>query len=364
MQTTPPEKRISLPVSVTLQLTEACNLRCRMCYGWGETGIYSNARSGLKAAVLDIELIKRIVGELAGARPTYSLFGGEPLIHPHLEEVIRTIKNAGSSVDTPTNGTLLSRHADMLVRTGFDSVRISLDGPREVNDSQRGEGSYEKAMAGIEALHNEKQKKQAGLPLISIIYTVTPENHLHTERFFLHDLNLSAIDWVTIQMQNFVTEEMGKAYAEMLEKDLGLSSERYWRALVRSPEDFAHMDIPELVRQISAVCRRLEELGKNTLLLPPTCSTENLTAYFGAKWEEMTDSYHTCPVPWNSADVTATGDLAPCHVLYDLVVGNLYEKSFADLWNGEGYRLFRLYMKRHGLMSICPGCCILYLVGS
>ena len=353
-----------LPTGVTLQLTEVCNLRCRMCYEWGETGRYSNAKVERRPAVLDLELVRRVVAELTPARPTYYLFGGEPFMYPHLENVILAIKQAGSPVDTPTNGTLLAKHAVMLVQTGFDSVRVSIDGPREVNDFQRGKGSYDRVMAGIETLHRERQKAAVSTPIISIIFTVTPENHLSVEEFFLRDIDLSAVDWVTIQMQNFLTDRMGKAYARMLKSGFGLASDRYWRALVRSPEDFNEMDAVELARQVNSVCRRFEELGKNVLLLPPTFSADNLTAYVRANWGGMTDTYRKCSIPWNSVDVIATGELAPCHVFYDLVMGNLYEHTFEELWNGERYRSFRAQMERQGLMSICPGCCILYMAGS
>lgn len=352
---------VDLPTSVTLQLTETCNLRCRMCYAWGETGRYSSAEAKEKPATLDLGVVQRVIGELEPVKPSYSLFGGEPLIYPHLEELIRSIKAAGSFVDTPTNGTLLARHAEMLVRTGFDSVRVSLDGPRVVDDFQRGEGSYDRAIEGIEVLHEEKRKAGSLTPLTSIIYTVTPDNADTIEHFFLRDLNLDAIDWVTIQMQNFVTPEMGEAYAQLLRSEFGIRTEDWWRSLTRSPADFADLDTGELARQVQTVCAHLEERGKNALLLPPTFSPENLRAYLAADWTAMTDRYETCIVPWNAVDITATGDLAPCHVFYDFVVGNLYENSFTDLWNSETYRKFRAHMKREGLLSICPGCCILYL---
>jgi radical SAM protein with 4Fe4S-binding SPASM domain len=98
--------------------------------------------------------------------------------------------------------------------------------------------------------------------------------------------------------------------------------------------------------------------------LPSTFSEENLAAYLRAQWGKMTDRYRTCPVPWTVCDITATGAVAPCHIFYDLTLGNLYEHSFGEIWNGEPYRKFRAYMEQNRLMSICPGCCILYLAGS
>ena len=359
----PLEKISNLPRVVTLQLTEACNLRCKMCYYWGETGCYSNAEPGRKPETLDFELLKEVIEYLSPVKPFYSLFGGEPLLYPQLEELILKVKGLGSVIDTPTYGTMLSEHAAMLVRTGFDSVRISIDGPREVNDAQRGKGSYDKAMAGIETLYHEKLRVGKRTPFIDVIYTITPTNYLSIEQFFLEELNLSAIDRVSIQMVNFLTAEMGESYSQFLKSEFDLTSERYWRGLLRSPDDFKGMDVNELATQVKKVRKRLSALGKSILLLPPTFSRENLSAYLKADWNSMTDQYRSCLVPWFGVDITATGDLAPCHVYYDLVIGNLYEQSFEEIWNGDKYQRFREYMLQNKFMSICPGCCILYLEG-
>jgi radical SAM protein with 4Fe4S-binding SPASM domain len=334
-----------------------------MCYYWGETGSYASSRTREPPKVLDLDLIKRLVRDLGPGKPIYSLFGGEPLMHPHIEEVIRAIKEAGSYLDTPTNGTLLQEYATMLVKTGFDAVRVSLDGPRRINDGQRGAGSFDKALDGIETLHQEKQKSGSRGPSIEIIYTVTEENCTSVERFFLKDIPLHAIDKVSIQMQNFVTEEMGTAYSRLLASAFGLDGDRYWRGMVRTPGDFRHMDSAELCRQVQLVRRRLTELGKHVLLLPPTFSETNISAYLSADWGKLTDRYVRCPAPWTVLDVTAAGDVAPCHVFYDLTMGNLHEKSFMEIWEGERYRAFRSHMREHGLMPICHGCCVLYLIG-
>jgi len=334
-----------------------------MCYFFGETGCYSNDHSGKKPEVMEYDLAKKIIAESKPSRPSYSLFGGEPLIYPHLEDLILEIKRAGSIVDTPTNGTLLVNHAAMLVKTKFDFIRVSLDGPREINNIQRGKDSYERALAGINALDYEKQKVGAKKPNIGIIYTVTNENYSSIEKFFIEDFNLEPIDRITIQMQNFITEEMGVNYAQFLKSEFGIESERYWRAMVRSIEDFDEIDKVELVLQVKKVCDYLQKLGKSYLLLPPTFSHENLGAYLEAKWNKMTNLYQSCIVPWTATDITASGDVAPCHVFYDLVMGNLYENSLEDIWNGEKFQKFRNYLEHNKFLSICPGCCILYLSG-
>jgi radical SAM protein with 4Fe4S-binding SPASM domain len=356
-------KLASLPSSVTLHLTENCNLRCKMCYFWGETGTSSNDPSGKKLNVMDYGLPKKIISELSSVKPFYSLFGGEPLTYPHLEELIIGIKNAGSIVDTPTNGTLLAKNASMLVRTGFDSIRVSLDGPQNANDIQRGKGSYAKAIKGIETLYNERKKAGKKNPTISLIYTITNDNYTSIEKLFLEELDLSKIDWVTIQMQNFLTESMGESYANLLKSEFGITSDKYWKAMVRSPEDFADIDTEVLSRQVKNTIAKLDSRHKNYLLLPPTFSAGNIKAYLRAKWDEMTDVYKTCLSPWTSIDITASGDIAPCHIFYDLVLGNLNNNTISEIWNGENFQKFRNCFSRNNLLPVCSGCCILYLSG-
>ena len=334
-----------------------------MCYFWGKSGCYSSQNSFFQPKTLDFQILQQVISDLEPIRPSYSLFGGEPLLYPYFEDLIKEIKRRGSYVDTPTNGTLIAENALMLVKTGFDSVRVSIDGPEKINDKQRGRGSYKRATKGIETLYNEKLSQGSKNPSISIIYTVTPSNFDKIEQFFLDELPLEQIDWVTIQMQNFITLEMGESYAKFLKSEFDEKSEHYWSGLVRSIDDFTTIDVHELSRQVKEVHKTLAAKNKNMLLLPPTFSPENLSSYLKAEWNKMEDKYFICNSPFVSLDIIANGDVAPCHIFYDLVMGNLYKQSIHEIWNGKKYVKFRNYMQQHRFMPICSGCCILYLSG-
>ena len=117
-----------VPPAIILQLTEACNLRCRMCYEWGETGHQRQVDRG-KPAVLPLDAVENLFDDCRGERTFYSLFGGEPLLYPDLERVIEGAKRVGSAIESVTNGTLIGDRADMLIELGMDLVRVSLDGP-------------------------------------------------------------------------------------------------------------------------------------------------------------------------------------------------------------------------------------------
>jgi radical SAM protein with 4Fe4S-binding SPASM domain len=334
-----------------------------MCYYWGETGVYSNSELKSKPKELDFKILKTLVKDLTIVRPNYTLFGGEPFLYPFLEELIDEIKKAGSIIDTPTNGTLLAEHAEMLVKKKFDLIRVSIDGPREKNNKQRGFGSYEKAITGLTILYEAKQKLWSKYPLIDIIYTVTPENYSSIEQFFLHDIEISKLNRITIQMQNYITTEMGESYSKFLDSEFGIKSQSYWKGMVRNPSDFEKIDVSELSRQVNEVKKRYLSQSKNVMLLPPTFSPINLKAYLTAEWDKMTDIYQKCLVPWVAAEIVANGDVAPCHVFYDLVFGNLHRNNIMEIWNGKNYIKFRNYMVINHFMPICPGCCILYLAG-
>jgi radical SAM protein with 4Fe4S-binding SPASM domain len=350
------------PFSATLQITEGCNLRCKMCYYWGDTGTYSKGNSKNKPIIMEIGLIEQIVKE-SGAK-FYSLFGGEPLTHPEIEKIIKIIKASGARIDTPTNGTLLKKHAAMLVELGFDSVRISLDGPSEVNNIQRGKGSYEKAIEGLKALYEEKKRQNKQLPVIGLLYTITPINYLQTEKFFLEDSNMKYFHNITIQLENYITEEMGKEYESFLKSHFDIKSNRYWKGMVRSHYHFKEIDLVELSRQLDSAINYLEEKGIVVIREPPLSSIEDLEAYFKAEWENLSIQYETCPLAWIATDIAANGDVVPCHVFYDLVVGNLHQNSLLEIWKGEKFEKFREYMDNNKLMSICQGCCLLYIHGT
>ena len=59
----------------------------------------------------------------------FRLTGGEPLLHPQLDEMVLQIKKIPgvSSVSLTTNAVLLVQHAKWLKEAGIDSINVSLD---------------------------------------------------------------------------------------------------------------------------------------------------------------------------------------------------------------------------------------------
>jgi MoaA/NifB/PqqE/SkfB family radical SAM enzyme len=106
------------PVLVQIIPARFCNLSCGYC----------NEYDKVSAPVALDEMYRRIdhLGRLGTAM--IGLSGGEPLTHPHLDEIIRRIRKTGAIAGMITNGYLLNEaRIERLNRAGLDHMQISID---------------------------------------------------------------------------------------------------------------------------------------------------------------------------------------------------------------------------------------------
>lgn len=107
-----------------ISLTDRCNLRC----------VYCMPRKGLQWQPREEQLsageIVRVVEAAASEGVTrVRLTGGEPLVHPHVVEIVRGIAliKGIDEVSLTTNAMLLAQLAQPLADAGLKRVNISLD---------------------------------------------------------------------------------------------------------------------------------------------------------------------------------------------------------------------------------------------
>jgi radical SAM protein with 4Fe4S-binding SPASM domain len=267
------------------------------------------------------------------------------------------IKYHGSQLIIPTNGTLLEKMAEMLVETGPDKIWVSLDGPEEINDSQRGKGVFKQSIAGIKKVLELRDRAGKKYPKIGITYIVTPKNHLHIEEFFFKSIDLKSLDHISIEAQLFATRDQCGEYGEVLFKEFGIPDipHAHARGMVWDKNEFGSMNIAEMVRQIRSVTGFCELNDIFIIHYPQTISEQNVKDYFSGNYSSMVDYKKHCELPWIYAEITARGDVASCHTFYDLTFGNIYKQGIIDVWNGEKYKKFRNYMKK-SLLPICTAC--------
>jgi len=113
-----------------LQITEACNLRCRHCY----IGTKGSAELDLR----DLEKILTEFEEMQGLRVL--LTGGEPLLHSRFSRINEMLPDFSPRKVLFTNGLLLRE--EILRNLHVDEIQISVDGLEEAHDSVRGKGTF------------------------------------------------------------------------------------------------------------------------------------------------------------------------------------------------------------------------------
>src|SRR5215470_9337703 len=74
----PESQAVPMPTFVQLRVTNLCNLRCKMCGQWGDTGIYRS--DGFSASATDGETERDRIRELIGLKRQLALGDYERLL--------------------------------------------------------------------------------------------------------------------------------------------------------------------------------------------------------------------------------------------------------------------------------------------
>ena len=124
-----------------------CNLHCRHCY---QDDYQAQMNREDMLSVLDKYEAYIHVHDYEGQ---VNLTGGEPLLHPDFMFLAAEVRKRHLRLGILTNGTLITEEtAAQLSSLHPVFVQVSLDGPRRIHDGIRGEGNFDRALAGIDNL--------------------------------------------------------------------------------------------------------------------------------------------------------------------------------------------------------------------
>ncbi len=146
-------------------LTKGCNLACRHC--WIEP---EYQRDGTEYPCLPLELFCSIVDQaIPLGLEAIKLTGGEPLLHPQIEDILNLIRKRDIKLIIETNGVLctpeMAKHISENKKT---SISVSLDGADATTHEwvRRVPGCFEKAIGGIKNLVDCGLKPQVIMTLM------------------------------------------------------------------------------------------------------------------------------------------------------------------------------------------------------
>ena len=99
-----------------VEITNICNMHCSFCHG------HSRRKRQLTEAEFD-HILRQLEGK---TEYVYYHLMGEPLTHPLLGQFVELAGSRGFRSVITTNGTLLEKRGDELIRAGVHKVSVSL----------------------------------------------------------------------------------------------------------------------------------------------------------------------------------------------------------------------------------------------
>lgn len=136
-------RRKKAPIFVSWLLTNKCNYRCKYCDIWNRN----------EPGELNVQQVKFIIDELSGCGTKAIAFsGGEPLLRCDIKEIIDYCREKNIYTKLTTNGSLVPGKVDAIKNA--DLIKLSFDGPQEIHDLQRQEGSYKQVMEAAKILQD------------------------------------------------------------------------------------------------------------------------------------------------------------------------------------------------------------------
>jgi MoaA/NifB/PqqE/SkfB family radical SAM enzyme len=150
---------MEFPKSIALIITSRCNLRCKMCFQYGERaqkyGIKGNAQLGHKKELTFVE-IKKVFNKInkfysKNNKPEFFITGGEPFTREDMVDIISYASSQGNKVVVNSNFSLVDKNKAKVLSGIKNFVPlVSIDGPENIHDSIRNvNGTYAKAIRNI-----------------------------------------------------------------------------------------------------------------------------------------------------------------------------------------------------------------------
>jgi radical SAM protein with 4Fe4S-binding SPASM domain len=290
-----------LPVSVSIEPTTSCNLRCPEC------------PSGLRAftrptGMLETGFFRKTIDDIH--RELLYLvfyFQGEPYLNPGFLDMVRYASSKGIYTATSTNAHYLDdANARQTVESGLDRLIISIDGTtQEVYEQYRVGGRLDKVLQGTRNIVKWKKELGSRTPFIVFQFLVVKPNEHQVEevRQLAKDCGVDAVWYKTAQVYDYENDPNG---------------------LIPEQEKFS----------------RYRKAADGT-------------------YQPRNKLLNHCWKLWHANVITWDGLVVPCCFDKDAQhrLGDLRKQSFREVWRSPAYKEFRASLtKSRKNIDICSNC--------
>jgi radical SAM protein with 4Fe4S-binding SPASM domain len=333
---------------IDLELTNRCNLKCKMCWFHGAGGIGDR----YKESELTSDEVMKFITQIAGTKTKIYFGGSEPFVREDFLAILEQIKSLKLYVFFTTNGTLLDRERIVrVVDSGVDHVIFSLDGDEELHDQIRGRGGFKTVTCNIKELSRLRNEKKCKKPIVSVNITITPFiiGHLWETVKSIREATQDNVDVYRIHQLWYITLQELSIHQSSIRKFLDCSA----------PKAACHLtplsrDIDPLV-----LCDEMIQLRKvpKTKFFP-NLNYKDLLNYYS----ECSPAKYRCLAPFYRVVIKPNGDVKFCpdEWIDDYILGNVRDDMFKDIWGSQKARYFRSVILRHKSFPACKRCSWMY----
>lgn len=185
------------PILVDLELTNFCNLHCRMC----PTGCGNISRP---QGFIDLKLLKNIVGQLPKETAIRLVRWGEPTLHPQFETIIEMLEYPNRHlIHVNTNGHWGAEdNWNRIFSLSLDSIKFSFQGTNAQEYKKwRGIDGFDYLVGNINRVCKIRNKYEYEKPFVQVGTTIT-ENTTQEQKDKFRD-KFNEVDLVTISQTRF-----------------------------------------------------------------------------------------------------------------------------------------------------------------
>ena len=325
--------RIPPPLFANLSLTNKCNLRCEIC---GSQKHLDN--TGIRRRHMDFSTFEAVAETLFPLLSLVELNSqGDPLLHPRIEDVFKTIDQHRCELKVQHNGTLLRAEViDVLLRQ-YGTVMLSLDAVGSKFDEVRRGGVWSKAEPGLNRFLRERNPRRLSVG----VYPTW------TARTIGEAINV--VNWCA-------------------ERDVDvIGFHRYWPVQgsdEQCPTDSQYKRTVDTLRRWCSDNRdRVRIIFEGECLNISEPTPRRIEYRDARKSVELIDGLHTmfpapanlpgadplvtCAAPNKYVEIGLEGQIGVCCRAQEIALGYATSvEKFADAWFGRNYELIRQSLRR------------------
>ena len=292
-----PFQVLSAPTLADFQITNRCYMNCAHCYA-------ASSPDGNHTSLEDINLVLSRIKEYGVCQ--VALGGGEPLLHPHIHEVLRLSHSNGIVPNLSTSGMHLSLKTLRMLKKYCGAVAISMEniGTRLAMWRKTGFENIRQALFAL---------KTFSIPTV-IQITLSTDNFCDLDA--ITDFCLEQKQLYGVIFLAYKPVGRGTAFSQPL----------------------SVLDARAVSEKLQAMFLKLSRrtrVGYDCCLAPAIAAPDRKTGFVQASHLEG------CSALRGSMGISPELDVIPCTFLPHQVIGNLRQNSLKDIWYGSRAIAFR-----------------------